>query len=120
INDIDRVGMYEEIGNWKLKPLLSIIMPVYNPPIEMLREAIESVKAQVYFNWELCIADDASTDEKVRLFLDQCVQADHRIKVIYREENGHISKASNSALDITDGEFIVLMDNDDALPEHAL
>ncbi|WP_122586847.1 glycosyltransferase, partial [Pseudomonas viridiflava] len=81
INDIDRLGMYEEIGNWKLKPLLSIIMPVYNPPIEMLREAIESVKAQVYFNWELCIADDASTDEKVRLFLDQCVQADHRIKV---------------------------------------
>ena len=120
INDIDRLGMYEEIGNWKLKPLLSIIMPVYNPPIEMLREAIESVKAQVYFNWELCIADDASTDEKVRLFLDQCVQADHRIKVIYREENGHISKASNSALDIADGEFIVLMDNDDALPEHAL
>ncbi|MEE3935539.1 glycosyltransferase family 2 protein [Pseudomonas viridiflava] len=120
INDIDRLGMYEEIGNWKLKPLLSIIMPVYNPPIEMLRDAIESVKAQVYFNWELCIADDASTDEKVRLFLDQCVQADHRIKVIYREENGHISKASNSALDIADGEFIVLMDNDDALPEHAL
>ena len=120
INDIDRLGMYEEIGNWKLKPLLSIIMPVYNPPIEMLREAIESVKAQVYFNWELCIADDASTDEKVRLFLDQSVQADHRIKVIYREENGHISKASNSALDIADGEFIVLMDNDDALPEHAL
>lgn len=120
INDIDRLGMYEEIGNWKLKPLLSIIMPVYNPPIEMLREAIESVKAQVYFNWELCVADDASTDEKVRLFLDQCVQADHRIKVIYREENGHISKASNSALDIADGEFIVLMDNDDALPEHAL
>ncbi|WP_025993236.1 glycosyltransferase family 2 protein [Pseudomonas viridiflava] len=120
INDIDRLGMYEEIGNWKLKPLLSIIMPVYNPPIEMLREAIESVRAQVYFNWELCIADDASTDEKVRLFLDQCVQADHRIKVIYREENGHISKASNSALDIADGEFIVLMDNDDALPEHAL
>ncbi|WP_122746002.1 glycosyltransferase family 2 protein, partial [Pseudomonas viridiflava] len=120
INDIDRLGMYEEIGNWKLKPLLSIIMPVYNPPIEMLREAIESVKAQVYFNWELCIADDASTDEKVRLFLDQCVQADHRIKVISREENGHISKASNSALDIADGEFIVLMDNDDALPEHAL
>ena len=120
INDIDRLGMYEEIGNWKLKPLLSIIMPVYNPPIEMLREAIEGVKAQVYFNWELCIADDASTDEKVRLFLDQSVQADHRIKVIYREENGHISKASNSALDIADGEFIVLMDNDDALPEHAL
>ncbi|UZA70835.1 glycosyltransferase family 2 protein [Pseudomonas viridiflava] len=120
ISDIDRLGMYEEMGTWALKPLLSIVMPVYNPPIEMLREAIESVKNQIYFNWELCIADDASTDHRVRLFLDQCAKADHRIKVTYREENGHISKASNSALDIAVGEFIVLMDNDDTLPEHAL
>ncbi|WP_122553103.1 glycosyltransferase, partial [Pseudomonas viridiflava] len=61
ISDIDRLGMYEEKGTWALKPLLSIVMPVYNPPIEMLREAIERVKNQIYFNWELCIADDAST-----------------------------------------------------------
>ncbi|KGS14009.1 glycosyl transferase family 2, partial [Pseudomonas coronafaciens] len=120
IDDIDRLCMYEEIGAWKTKPLLSIIMPVYNPPIEMLRDAIESIKTQVYFNWELCIADDASTDHRVRLFLEQSAKSDHRIKVVYREQNGHISKASNSALDIASGEFIVLMDNDDTLPEHAL
>ncbi len=120
INDIDRLTMYEDMGGWRLKPLLSIVMPVYNPPIEMLREAIESIKTQVYSNWELCIADDASTDHRVRLFLEQSTKSDHRIKVTYREENGHISKASNSALDIAEGSFIVLMDNDDALPEHAL
>ncbi|MCQ9473100.1 glycosyltransferase family 2 protein [Pseudomonas alliivorans] len=120
INDMDRLGMYEEVGNWKLRPLLSIIMPVYNPPIDMLRDAIESIQTQVYFNWELCVADDASTDDQVRLFLEQSAKSDHRIKVAYRKENGHISKASNSALDIAEGEFIVLMDNDDALPEHAL
>ncbi|KTB76502.1 glycosyl transferase family 2 [Pseudomonas syringae] len=120
IDDIDRLCMYEEMGAWKTKPLLSIIMPVYNPPIDMLREAIESIKTQVYFNWELCIADDASTDHRVRLFLEQSVKSDHRIKVTYREQNGHISKASNSALDVATGEFIVLMDNDDTLPEHAL
>ncbi|MEE4892196.1 glycosyltransferase family 2 protein [Pseudomonas alliivorans] len=120
INDMDRLGMYEEVGNWRLRPLLSIIMPVYNPPIDMLRDAIESIQTQVYFNWELCVADDASTDDQVRLFLEQSAKSDHRIKVAYRKENGHISKASNSALDIAEGEFIVLMDNDDALPEHAL
>lgn len=120
IDDIDRLEMYDEVGSWRHKPLLSIVMPVYNPPIDMLIEAIDSVKAQIYFNWELCIADDASTDEGVRLFLEQSSKSDHRIKVIYREENGHISTATNSALDIVEGEFVVLMDNDDVLPEHAL
>lgn len=120
VTDIDRLCMYEDMGGWKSRPLLSIIMPVYNPPIDMLREAIESIKTQVYSNWELCIADDASTDHRVRLFLEQSAKSDHRIKVAYREQNGHISKASNSALDVATGEFIVLMDNDDTLPEHAL
>mgnify|MGYP001180885996 CR=1 FL=1 len=120
IDDIDRLCMYEEIGRWKVQPLLSIIMPVYNPPIDMLREAIESIRSQVYFNWELCIADDASTDHRVRLFLEQSAKSDHRIKVTYRTENGHISKASNSALDMAGGQFIVLMDNDDLIAEHAL
>ncbi len=120
IDDVDRLCMHEEVGSWKSKPLLSIIMPVYNPPIDMLREAIESIKHQIYSNWELCIADDASTDHRVRLFLEHSAKSDHRIKVTYREENGHISKATNSAFDISMGEFIVLMDNDDVLSEHAL
>ena len=120
VTDVDRLCMYEEIGAWRSKPLLSIIMPVYNPPIDMLKEAIESIKSQIYFNWELCIADDASTDHRVKLFLEQSAKSDHRIKVTYREQNGHISKASNSALDIASGDFIVLMDNDDIIPEHAL
>ncbi|MFJ2428954.1 glycosyltransferase [Pseudomonas sp. NPDC087804] len=120
LNDVDRLCMHEEAGTWRSRPLLSIVMPVYNPPIDMLREAIDSIKFQTYTNWELCIADDSSTDHRVRRFLEHSVESDHRIKVIYREENGHISQATNSALDIATGEFIVLMDNDDIIAEHAL
>lgn len=120
LDNADRLSMYQTCGRMKLKPLLSIVMPVYNPPVNMLARAIESIQQQIYSNWELCIADDASTDPRVRLLLTHAANADHRIKVVYREENGHISKASNSAVDIASGEFIILMDNDDEIPEHAL
>ena len=104
----------------ELKTQISIVMPVYNPPIDFLRQAIESAQAQVYVHWELCIADDASTDPAVRELLHQKSLEDKRIKVIYRPENGHISAASNSALEVATGEFIALMDHDDLLPPHAL
>lgn len=120
LSDYDRLAIYQACGRMKVKPLFSIIMPVYNPPIEMLERAIESIQQQIYSNWELCIADDASTDPRVRLILTHLSNADHRIKVVYRKENGHISEASNSAISIANGDFIVLMDNDDEIPEHAL
>ena len=101
------------------RPLISVIMPVYNADAIQLREAIDSVRAQLYPNWELCIADDASTKAHVRQVLDS-YRADHRIKVIYREVNGHIAAASNSALAMAEGEFVALMDHDDVLPAHAL
>ncbi|ACK69700.1 glycosyl transferase family 2 [Gloeothece citriformis PCC 7424] len=108
------------LGNClKYKPLISVIMPVYNPPENYLREAIESVLNQVYSNWELCIADDASTEPHVKLVLNEYLKQDSRIKVIFRENNGHISKASNSALELATGEFIALLDHDDVLTPHA-
>ena len=75
---------------------------------------------QLYPNWELCIADDASTDAEIREILQAHAAADKRIKVTYRSQNGHISAASNSALELVTGEFVVLMDHDDELPPHAL
>lgn len=102
------------------KPLISIIMPVYNPPIEFLREAIASVIAQVYPYWELCIADDASPNPQIREVLEEYAQADERIKVVFRSENGHISRSSNSALELATGEFIALLDHDDVLAPEAL
>lgn len=95
-------------------------MPVYDPPLDFLDQAIWSVRQQLYPDWEFCIADDASKNSAVRDLLEKHANEDQRIKVVYRTENGHISKASNSALELATGEYIVLFDNDDLLPEHAL
>ncbi|MFC1688829.1 glycosyltransferase family 2 protein [Pseudomonadota bacterium] len=102
------------------QPLISVLMPTYNPPLGWLKEAVESVRNQLYENWELCIADDASTDPAVRGFLESASQKDQRIKVTFRDENGHISAASNSALELCEGDWVALMDHDDVLAEDAL
>lgn len=101
-------------------PLISIVMPVFNPSPAHLRVAIRSVMDQFYPSWELCIADDASTNRAVRRVLGEMQACDPRIKVVYREANGHISAASNSALSLASGSFIALLDHDDLLPPHAL
>lgn len=101
-------------------PLISIVMPVYNPPEVWLRRAIESVREQYYPNWELCIADDASTAPHVEATLTDFARRDQRIKVIRRPQNGHISAASNSALQLATGDYCALLDHDDELAPHAL
>ena len=102
------------------QPVISVVMPVYNPPVKWLEKAIESVRAQTYGRWELCIADDASTDPEVRQTLEKYRGEDSRIKVAFRTENGHISAASNSALELATGEYVGLLDHDDALAPSAL
>lgn len=101
-------------------PLISVLMPCYNPDPQFLRAAIASVQAQLYGRWQLCIADDASPAPEVRQVLEACQAVDPRIQVVFRPKNGHISAASNSALDLVQGEWIALMDHDDLLPEDAL
>jgi O-antigen biosynthesis protein len=100
--------------------LISVVVPVYNAPERYLREMIDSVLRQAYSNWELCVADDASTAPHVRTVLDEYARRDTRIRVAYRTANGHISEASNSALELAHGRFIALLDHDDVLPPHAL
>lgn len=102
------------------KPLLSVVMPVYNANITWLEEAIESVRTQQYENWELCIADDHSSDPAVVRYLEEKQEEDPRVKVVFRKENGHISAASNSALSIASGDWILLLDQDDLLGGQAL
>lgn len=116
--DLQRMAQTVDVLSYQ--PLISIIMPVYNPPELFLRKAIESVLAQVYPDWELCIADDASTVSYVKSVLEEYSAKDARIKVVFRSENGHISRASNSALEIATGEFIALLDHDDLLTLDAL
>lgn len=113
-------NIQRKIKSLSRKPKISVVMPVYNAPLNFLEEAIRSVQSQIYDNWELCIADDASTDNAIRPMLESFAQQDSRIKVSFRKENGHISAASNSAIALVTGEFIALLDNDDLLPRHAL
>jgi GT2 family glycosyltransferase len=101
-------------------PLISVVMPTFNTPIHYLKQAIESVIAQRYTHWELCIADDASTNPKVVQVLEGYANAYSNIKVCFRQENGHIASASNSALSLASGEFVALLDHDDLLAKEAL
>ena len=110
----------QKIEDLGITTTFSVVMPVYNPPLDYLRQAIESVQAQVYPHWEICIADDASPNAAVRELLNELAAQDPRIKLVFREKNGHISAATNSALEIATGDYIALMDNDDLLPPHAL
>ncbi len=120
LNEDDRREIQKRIRSFTLKPTFSIIMPVYNTTERFLVEAINSVKSQIYPHWELCIADDASTSSHIAKILNHARESDERIKVIYRSFNGHISQASNSALEMATGDFIVLLDHDDSLSETAL
>lgn len=98
---------------------ISIVVPVFNPELKHLSKMIKSVQNQSYSNWELCISDDCS-EHSVRSLLQDIAKNDDRIKLILRTENGHISKATNSAIEICTGDFIAFLDHDDLLDEDAL
>ncbi|MGB3404535.1 MAG: tetratricopeptide repeat protein [Microcoleaceae cyanobacterium] len=116
----DLQKMAETVDLFNYKPVISVIVPIYNTPDPFLKEAIDSVVNQIYPYWELCLADDASTAADVKPLLDEYAARDSRIKVAFRPENGHISAASNSALELATGEYICLLDHDDVLTPDAL
>ncbi|CAM2176568.1 O-antigen biosynthesis protein [Paraburkholderia sacchari] len=120
LTDQDRDTIAMEIRRLERCPLISVLVPTYNSDERLLRAMIDSVRGQLYPNWEICIADDASTDETVRRVLTEVSARDPRIKIVFRETNGHISEASNSALALAGGDFVALLDHDDVLPPHAL
>ncbi len=105
---------------FKARPKISLITPTFNSDEKYLSECIKSVLNQSYGNWELCIADDASKDSRVRDLIIRFAKKDKRIKYFFRSENGHISKASNSALELADGDYVALLDHDDFLWPNAL
>jgi glycosyltransferase involved in cell wall biosynthesis len=101
-------------------PVFSIITPVYNPPIWALEACISSVLKQSVKDWEWCIADDCSTDPEVRRVLTKLSKKDSRVKIEFRSQNGGIIEASNTAVNLATGEFLVLLDHDDSLTPDAL
>ena len=112
--------LQKRLASLSQPPLLSVVMPVYNPPIEFLNQAIQSVVDQVYRNWELCIADDASTDPEVKSVLQRWVDHDPRIKITFNEKNENISRASNRAAGLASGDYLAFLDQDDELTPDAL
>lgn len=117
---IDPVAVRRKLRQVREQPLVAVLLPVYNPDLELLDAAIASVRNQIYDRWELCIADDASTDPRVRPRLEQTAAAAQRIKLSFRERNGHIAACSNSALARATGSWCALLDQDDLLAADAL
>jgi GT2 family glycosyltransferase len=120
VDDEARHALTAQLAELPEQPLVSIIFPVYNSPEDFLRQAIDSVRAQLYTTWELCIADDCSTLPHVAKILEEYAALDERIRVYRRETNGHISACSNSSVAMARGSWLCLMDHDDVLAEHAL
>ena len=116
----DRSAIEAEIQAFERKPVISVVMPTYNTDERLLRACIDSIMNQSYPHWEFCIADDNSPDARVREVLSEYAEKDCRIKTVFRKENGHISKATNSALEIVKGDFVALLDHDDELSKDAL
>ena len=115
-----RPRIIRHIREMRVQPLISIIVPTYNTPETMLREMLESIQGQLYSNWELCIADDGSSQPHVKKILQAYAAKDRRIKLHLGLENRGVSHASNRALEMATGEFVVLLDHDDILEEQAL
>ena len=101
-------------------PFFSIVTPVYNPPADALLECIKSMTNQSFTDWEWCVVDDQSTDKRVQKILSRAMAKDARIRVARRATNGGIVEASQDGLDMATGEFVGLLDHDDALAPEAL
>ena len=101
-------------------PKISLIMPVYRPSLSFLEEAIQSIRNQIYQNWELCIVDDGTRRDDVQALLESYAHGDGRIKLHTRPQNGHICRASNDGLEMCTGQMTGLVDHDDFLHPDAL
>ena len=117
-NSLQRSIIESEISRFKTQPKISIIMPVYNVEIKWLMMGINSVRNQIYQNWELCIVDDCSTDHRIHEYLTSIITP--KIKIGFLEQNRGIAVASNRAIEMSSGEYIGLMDHDDEITFDAL
>ena len=112
--------MEKRISEFSFSPKISLIMPVYCVDPIYLKAAVDSVRSQIYQNWQLCIVDDCSGSKEIAEILSQYARVDQRIVVKTNDVNLHISAASNVALSLCNGEFVGFVDHDDLLPQHAL
>ncbi|MEH3118526.1 MAG: glycosyltransferase family 2 protein [Methylorubrum populi] len=116
----ERARIRAEIAGWEAPPLICVLMPVHDPDPRVLDAAIRSVRGQLYRAWELCIADDASTDPRIPRLIARHAAQEPRIRTLRRPENGHIARATNDALGLASGAYAAFLDHDDLLAEDAL
>jgi GT2 family glycosyltransferase len=110
----------EEIRQWPSRPVISIVTPVYNVAARYLRYCIDSVRSQYYPFWELCLCDDGSTSPETIEALESYRGMDARIKIVRLARNAGIAAASNRAAEISTGDYLAMLDNDDQLAPDAL
>ena len=108
------------ISRLAYRPTMSIVLPVYNVPARFLQQCVESVLRQTYPFWELCICNDASTEADTLKMLDHLRGSSGKIRILDLDANAGIAEATNRALEMSSGEFVVLLDNDDVLTATAL
>ena len=99
-------------------PKISILVPMYRTPLSFLKDLIDSVQAQTYANWQLCLADGSASS--FSSYAQECANEDPRILYRVLEENRGISGNTNAALHMADGDYIALLDHDDYLEDTAL
>ena len=116
----DYLRMAEMMAAFSVKPSFSFVMPMYNTPLDLLSQCLNSLLDQNYTNFNICIADDNSSDRRAPDFVEALAARDPRVRFVRRRTNGHISEASNSALALADGDYIVLVDHDDIVPDYCL
>jgi GT2 family glycosyltransferase/glycosyltransferase involved in cell wall biosynthesis len=115
-----RPRVIEAVREMSSRPLISIVVATFDTPETMLRHMLDSVLDQLYPAWELCVVDDGSGEPHVKRVLQEYAKRDARIKLQFSERNVGVSHASNLALGIASGDFVVLLDHDDLLEEQAL
>ena len=120
LTDVAGLDLARRLAVSKQDIKFSIVTPVYKTPPQHLRDMVSSVVGQIYNNWELCLIDDASPDERTWPLLQDLAAQDERIRIHKQPKNGGISSASNAGLALADGDFIVLLDHDDLLTPDAL
>jgi O-antigen biosynthesis protein len=113
-------AMRNETRKFAHQPLVSVITPVFNTPVQWLEEAVQSVLGQAYESWELILVDDNSSDEALREYLPILASRDSRIKIFKLEGNRGISEALNRGIEHARGEWVGLLDHDDLLEPDAL
>ncbi|MDG1173165.1 MAG: glycosyltransferase [Opitutales bacterium] len=119
--DENRLKLYlSECEQLTINPLISIVVPIHKVSVKILEATIDSVKEQVYQNWELILIDDCSHDfdlkQKILLFQ----ASDYRIKAFFRDVRGNIAQASNEGINRSAGSYILFLDHDDLLRNHSL